>query len=66
MDRKGYIRKIAETWAEHANAADKIAKGGGDIYEESVHAFLANAINAAILKSKHRAEYLAAMAEVES
>lgn len=47
-----YAQKVAEEWAEHARQADTLAVGG-DIYEWTYHAFMANAISMAVVRSSN-------------
>jgi len=51
-----YISKIIAEFNKHAQAADAIAADPqvGNLFEEGYHAFMANAISAAVLKSSNK------------
>ena len=65
MTHGEYITKIATEWHTHAVAADKLASECGDLYEESYHAFMANAISSAMYRSKHSTEFRQATQALE-
>lgn len=46
-----YAKNIAREWLKHATAADEAAETPGALFDQSFHAFMANAINAAVLKA---------------
>lgn len=64
MTRDEYFEKIAEMWKEHARAADDMIYNG-DLFEQGFHAFVANALNQAMLDSTHRDEFAAVLFKVE-